>query len=111
MRGIPPKNGTSWARLFHPRLTGLGGPTHTLDIVNVTGLDNDYAALLEGVVLRIRATGLQIRAILEDRAFFNLATLLKFYELGVDFLMAAKTDKRIKKLLARHKRENGRKSS
>ena len=82
------------------RLTGwLGGPTHTLDIVNVTGLDKDYAALVEGVVLRIRTMGLQVRTILADREFFNRSAIYKFSELGVDFIMAAKTDKRIKKAI------------
>jgi hypothetical protein len=107
VRGIQAKNGTSWGHVYFT-VDWLGGPTHTCDIVNVTGLNKDYAALVEGVVNRIRAMGLQIRAILEDREFFNLAAILKFYELGVDFLMAAKTDKRIRKLLERHKRENGR---
>ncbi|MBN2845004.1 MAG: transposase [Deltaproteobacteria bacterium] len=64
--------------------------------MNVTGLNKDYAALAEGVVNRIRAMGLQIRAILEDRELFNLA---------------AKIDKRIRKILERHKRENGRKNA
>jgi hypothetical protein len=42
--------------------------------VNVTGLDKDYAALVEGVVLRIKEMGLQVRAILEDREFSRLAS-------------------------------------
>ena len=107
VRGIQPKNRTSWGHVYFT-LDWLGGPTHTLDIVNVTGLDKDYAALVEGVVLRIKEMGLQVRAILEDREFFNRSAISKFYELGVDFIMAAKIDKRIKKLLEQHKRENGR---
>ena len=110
VRGIQPKNGTSWGHVYFT-LDWLGCPTHTLDIVNITGLDKDYAALLEGVVRRIRTMGLQVRAILADREFFNRSAISKFYELGVDFIMAAKMDKRIKKLLARHTRENGRESA
>jgi hypothetical protein len=79
--------------------------------VNVTRLNKDYAALVEGVVQRIGVMGLQIGMILADRELFNLAAILKLYELGADFIMAAKIDKRIKKLLERHKRENGRKSA
>ena len=74
-------------------------------------MNKDYAALVEGVVNRIRAMGLQIRTILEDRELFNLAAILKFYELGVDFIMAAKIDKRMRKLLEQHKRENGRETA
>jgi len=110
VRGIQPKNGTSWGYVYFT-LDWLGDPTHTLDIVNVTGLNKDYAALVEGVVQRIRVMGLQIGTILADRELFNLAAILKLYELGADFIMAAKIDKRIKKLLARHKREHGRKSA
>jgi hypothetical protein len=107
VRGIQPRNGTSWGHVYFT-IDWLGGPTHTLDIVNVTGLDKDYAALVEGVVLRIRTMGLQVRTILADREFFNRSAIYKFSELGVDFIMAAKTDKRINKLLERHKRERGR---
>lgn len=69
VRGIKAKNGTSW---------GLGAQTHTLDIVNITGLNKDYAALVESVVNRIRAMGLQIRTILSDRELFNLEAILKY---------------------------------
>jgi hypothetical protein len=110
VRGIQAKNGTSWGHVYFT-IDWLGGPTHTCDIVNVTGLNKDYAALVEGVVNRIRAMGLQIRVILEDRELFNLAAILKFYELGADFIMAAKIDKRIRKRLERHKRENGRETA
>jgi hypothetical protein len=106
VRGIKPKNGTSWGHVYFS-IDWLDSPAHTLDIVNVTGLEKDYAALVEGVVGRIRETGLLIRAILADREFFNLAVISKFSELGVDFIMAAKADKRIKKLLRRHKEEQG----
>ena len=110
VRGIQAKAGTSWGHVYFT-VDWLGGPTHTLDIVNITELNKDYAALVEGVVNRIRAMGLQIRAILEDRELFNLAAILKFYELGANFIMAAKIDKRIRKLLERHKRENGRETA
>jgi hypothetical protein len=78
-----------------------------LDIVNVTGLEKDYAALAEGVVRRIRGMGLLIRGIFADREHFNIAVIAKCSELGVEFIMAAKTDKCINKLLRRHKEEQG----
>jgi len=106
VRGIKAKNGTSWGHVYFS-IDWLGSPAHTLDIVNVTGLEKDYAALVEGVVQRIKGMGLLIRTIFADREHFNLAVIAKFYELGVDFIMAAKTDKRINKLLRRHKEEHG----
>ena len=51
--------------------------------MNVTGLDEDYAALLEGVVRRIRTVGLQVRAILADREFFNRSAISKFYLVAI----------------------------
>jgi len=110
LRGIKPKNGTSGGHVYFS-IDWLGSPAHTLDIVNVTGLEKDYAALVEGVVRRIRAMGLQIRAIFADREHFNLAVISKFFELGVDFTMVAKADKRINKLLKRHKEEQGHESA
>jgi hypothetical protein len=110
VRGIQPKNGTSWGHVYFS-IDWLGSPAHTLDIVNVTGLEKDYAALVEGVVRRIRVVGLLIRAIFADREHFNLAVIAKFFELGVDFIMAAKVDKRINKLLRRHKEEHGHESA
>jgi hypothetical protein len=107
VRGIQPKNGTSWGHVFFT-IDWLGGPTHTFDIMNITGLNKDYAALVDGVVHRIRAMGLQIREILSDRELFNVDAILKFYELDVDFIMAARIDKRIRRILEEHKREKGR---
>jgi hypothetical protein len=110
VRGIQPKNGTSWGHEYFT-IDWLGSPVHTLDIVNVTALEKDYAALVEGVVGRIQAMGLLIRTIFADREHFNLAVISTFSELGVDFIMAAKADKRINKLLKRHKEEHGHESA
>jgi hypothetical protein len=79
VRGIQPKHDTSWWHVYFT-LDWLGSPAHTLDIVNFTGLNKDYAALVEGVVLRLRGMGLQIRAIFEDREFFNRSAISKFYD-------------------------------
>ena len=106
VRGIQPKNGTSWGYVYFT-LDWLGSPAHTLDIVNVTGLNKDYAALVRGVILRLQALKLRSGTIFADREFFNLAVISTCSELGVEFIMAAKADKRINKLLKRHKEEQG----
>jgi len=110
VRGIQPKNGTSWGHVYFT-IDWLGSPAHTLDIVNVTGLNKDYAALVKGVVLRVQALKLRSGTIFADREFFNLAVISTCSELGVDFIMAAKIDKRINKLLKRHKEKHGRESA
>ena len=70
VRGIQPKNGTSWGHVYFT-IDWLGSPAHTLDIVNVTGLNKDYAALVKGVVLRVQALKLRSGTIFADREFFN----------------------------------------
>jgi len=106
VRGIKPKNGTSWAHSFFT-IDMLWNLKLTLDIVNITGLNKDYAILLEGVVNRLRAMGIKIGTMFLDREFFNLVSILAQFNLGVDFIMAAKSNKRIKRMLEEHKRKNG----
>jgi hypothetical protein len=76
-------------------------------VFNITALNKDYAILLEGVVNRVREMGVKIGTMFLDREFFNLASILTLFSLGVDFIMAAKTNKRINKMLEQHKRKNG----
>ncbi len=79
----------------------------TLDIVNVTGLNKDYAILIEGVINRLRAMGIKIGTAFLDREFFNIPSILTLSSMSVDFIMPAKIDKRIKRMLEEHKRKNG----
>jgi len=106
VRGIKPKNGTSWGHSFFT-IDLLWDPKLTLDIVNITGLNKDYAILLEGVVNRLKAMGIKIGTAFLDREFFNLPSILALFNLGVDFIMAARSNKRIKRMLEEHKRKNG----
>lgn len=106
VRGIKPKNGTSWGHSFFT-IDMLWKLKLTLDIVNITGLNKDYAVLLEGVVNRVRGIGIKIGTVFLDREFFNLVSVLALSSMGADFIMAAKSNKRIKRMLEEHKRENG----
>jgi len=100
------KNGTSWGHSFFT-IDLLREPKPTLDIVNLTGLNKDYAILIEGVVNRIRAMGIEIGMMFLDREFFNLVSILSLFSAGIDFIMAAKINKRIRRILEEHKRRNG----
>lgn len=106
VRGIKPKNGTSWGHSFFT-LDLIGDPKLTLDIVPVDGLNKDYAALFEAVINRLQDRGLEIGTLFLDREFFNLASIRTLARLQVDFIMAAPSNKRIKRLWEEHKRENG----
>jgi hypothetical protein len=90
-----PKNGTSWGHSFFT-IDMLGDPKLTLDSVNVTGLDKDYAILIEGVVNRLKAMGIKIGTAFLDREYFNLPSILTLFSLG-----------RIKRMIEEHKRKNG----
>jgi hypothetical protein len=105
VRGIKPKNGTSWGHSFFT-IDLLWDPKLTLDIVNITGLNKDYAILLEGVVNRLKGMGIKIGTAFLDREFFNLPSILALFNLGVDFIMAARSNSRIKWMLEEHKRKN-----
>ena len=95
VRGIKLKNGTSWGHSFFT-IDLLREPKLTFDIVNLTGLNKDYAILIEGVVNRIRAMGIEIGMMFLDREFFNLISILSLFSAGIDFIMAAKINKRIR---------------
>ncbi len=106
VRGIKTKNGTSWGHSFFT-IDMLRDPKQTFDIVNLTGLNKDYAILIEGVVSRVRAMGIKIGISFWDREFFNLPSILTLSSIGVHFIMAASINKRIKRMLEEHKRKNG----
>ena len=106
VRGIKPKNGTSCDHSFFT-IDLLGMPKLTLDIVNITGLNKDYAILIEGVVNGLKEKGIKIGTMFLDREFFNLVSILALFCLGVDFIMPARFNKRIKRMLEEHKREKG----
>ena len=108
VRGIKAKNGTSWGHSFFT-IDMLWDPKLTLDIVNITALSKDYAILIEGVITRVQKMGLKIGTVFLDREFFNLAAINALFNADVDFIMAARSNKRIKEMLEGHVRENGRK--
>ena len=90
--------------LYHR--SGLGAKTD-LDIVSIAWLNKDYIILIEGVVTRLREKGIKIGVMFLDREFFNLPSILALTSLGIDFIMAASANKRIKRMLEEHKRRKG----
>jgi len=96
--GIQPKNGTSWGYSY---LTAdlVGDCKLTLDIVNLTALNKNYGTLIEGVINRINQLGISIGTVLVDREFFNLASIITLDVADINYVMPAKLDKRIKKIL------------
>ena len=96
--GIQPKNGTPWGYSY---LTAdlVGDCKLTLDIVNLTALNKNYGTLIEGVINRIDQLGIAIEKILMDREFFNLVSIVTLDAANINYVMPAKLNKRIKKIL------------
>ena len=96
--GIQPKNGTSWGYSY---LTAdlVGDCKLTLDIVNLTALNKNYRTLIEGIISRINQLGVSIGTVLMDREFFNLQSIIALDTANINYVVPAKLNKRIKKIL------------
>jgi hypothetical protein len=107
IRGIKPKNGTSWGYSFLT-IDLIGENKMTIDIVNITGLNKNYASLLEGTIRRVESMGVTLGTLFLDREFFNLPAISTLHLLGTQYIMAAKSNKRINRLLNEHVKKCGR---
>lgn len=106
VRGIKPKNGTSWGYSFCT-LDVIGNSKLTLDVIDINGLSKDYSILMESLFERIEKMGVKVGTVYMDREFFNRKVISKMEKYKVDFVIAAKSNKRIKEMLERHRKENG----
>jgi len=64
---------------------------------NVTGLNKNYSILLK-VIGRVRSM-VNLGTLFLDREFFNLSAISALHDLNADFIMAAKSNQRIDRLL------------
>ncbi|KKG01787.1 hypothetical protein DU40_01820, partial [Methanosarcina mazei] len=106
VRGIKPKNGTSWGYSFCT-LDVIGNSKLTLDVIDINGLSKDYSILMESLFERVEKMGVKVGTVYMDREFFNRKVISKMEKYKVDFVIAAKSNKRIKEMLERHRKENG----
>ena len=97
--GIQPKNGTSWGYSYFTADLVEDCKPNARTIVNLTALNKNYGTLIEGIINRINKLGIAIENILIDREFFNLASIITLDTAGINYVMPAKLDKRIKKIL------------
>jgi hypothetical protein len=105
-KGIKPKNGTSWGYSFCT-LDIIGNSKLTLDVIDINGLSKDYSVLMESLFERIEKMGVKVGTVYMDREFFNKKVVSKMDEHKLDFVIAAKSNKRIKNILEKHTKENG----
>lgn len=106
VRGIKPKNGTSWGRSFCT-LDIIGKNKLTLDVIDINGLCKNYSILIESLIERVGKIGVKIGTVFMDREFFNLDVISELDNQKVDYVIAAKSNKRIKRMLEEHENKYG----
>ena len=101
VRGIKPKNGTSFGYSYLT-IDLIGDFKLTPDIINITGLNKNYGILINGILERIQSIEIKVRSLFMDREFFNLKAILTLHDMGIDYIMAASSNQRINRLLDNH---------
>jgi hypothetical protein len=74
----------------------------TLDIINISALSKDYSILLKGAIERVRSMGVILRTLFLDREFFNLPAISTPHDMGTDYIMPAKSNQKMDRLLKEH---------
>jgi len=110
IRGIKPKNGTSWGYSFCS-LDIIGDIKLTLDVIDINGLAKNYSMLMDSMMQRLNAMGINLKTLFMDREFFNNATISTIQGLNKNFVIAAKSNKKINAILLDHKKKFGRTST
>jgi len=106
IRGIKPKNGTSWGYSFCS-LDIIGDIKLTLDVIDINGLAKNYSILIESMMQRLNAMKINLRILFMDREFFNNPTISAIQGLNKNYVIAAKSNKKINAILFEHKKKFG----
>lgn len=110
IRGIKPKNGTSWGYSFCS-LDIIGDVKLTLDVIEINGLAKNYSILMESMMQRLKAMEINLRTLFMDREFFNNPTISSLQRLNKNYVIAAKSNKKINAILLEHKKKFGQTST
>jgi hypothetical protein len=110
VRGIKPKNGTSWGHSFCS-LDIIGETKLTLDVIDINGLEKNYRILIESMLQRVKAMEINIKTLFMDREFFNSATISTLHTPTQNYIIAAKSNKKINAILLEHKKKFGQTST
>ncbi len=106
IRGIKPKNGTSWGYSFCT-LDIIGETKLTLDVIDIAGLTKNYAVLIESLLRRINMMGVFVKTLFMDGEFFNFSAISTLHKLNIQYVIAAKSNKKINRMLSEHKKNFG----
>ncbi|MGP8322718.1 MAG: ISH3 family transposase [Methanosarcinaceae archaeon] len=110
VRGIKAKNGTSWGYSFCT-IDLIGNIKLTLDVIDINGLTKNYKVLIQSMLERVEKTGVNIGTLFMDREFFHIEPISVAQKLNVKFVIAAKSNAKINKILDEHKKTFGRTST
>lgn len=102
IRGIKPKNGTSWGYSFCS-LDIIGETKLTLDVIDIGGLTKNYAILVESLLQRISSMGVFVKTLFMDAEFFNFSAISTLHMLNIQYVIAAASNKKINRMLNEHK--------
>jgi Transposase DDE domain len=106
IRGMKPKSGTSWGYEYCT-LDIIGDDKLTLDVIPISALKKDYSTLIELLLKRLESISVKIGTVYLDKEFCNDDTISALAKLKIDFVIACKSNKKIKKELEEFKKENG----
>jgi len=110
IRGMKPKNGTSWGYEYCT-LDIIGDDKLTLDVIPISALLKDYSVLIELLFKRLESMSVKVGTAYMDKEFCNDDTISTMTKLKINFVIACKLNKKIKKKLENFKKENGHKST
>jgi hypothetical protein len=108
IRGMKPKNGTSWG-FEYLTMDIIGENKLTLDVIPISALKKDFTILIELLFKRLEEMNVKIGTVYLDKEFCNDDTISVLTKLKINFVIACKTNKKIKKELENFKKENGHK--
>jgi len=110
IRGMKPKNGTSWGYEYCT-LDIIGDDKLTLDVIPIIALKKDYSILIELLFKRLETMSVKVGTVYSDKEFCNDDAISALTKLKIDFVIACKLNKKIKRELENFKKENGHKST
>jgi len=106
VRGIKAKNGTSWGYSFCT-IDMIGSTKLTLDVIDINGLAKNYGVLIESLLKRVSGMDIQIGTLFMDREFFHIDPISIAHKLHVNYVIAARSNKKINRILDEHKKKFG----
>jgi hypothetical protein len=108
IRGMKPKDGTSWGYEYLT-LDIIGDDKLTLDVIPISALKKDYTILIELLFKRLEEMNVKIGTVHLDKEFCNDDTISVLTKRKINFVIACKSNKKIKTELEKFKKENGHK--